>query len=66
MTVTLWNGLAYILKLIGPIVKVLRLVDNEKKLNMGYIYIYIYGAMDHAKEAIQLLMEMKARIRLFL
>lgn len=41
MTVTLWNGLAYILKLIGPIVKVLRLVDNEKKLNMGYIYIYM-------------------------
>ena len=33
----------------GPIVKVLRLVDNEKKPAMGYIY----EAMERAKLAIQ-------------
>nr|KYP35509.1 hypothetical protein KK1_043451 [Cajanus cajan] len=33
----------------GPIVRVLRLVDNEKKPAMGYIY----EAMERAKEAIQ-------------
>nr|XP_009789718.1 PREDICTED: uncharacterized protein LOC104237297 [Nicotiana sylvestris] len=38
----------YILKIMGPLVKVLRLTDNEKKPAMGYIY----EAMDRAKEAI--------------
>ena len=33
----------------GPLVSVLRLVDNEKKPAMGFIY----EAMDRAKEAIQ-------------
>nr|KYP47371.1 hypothetical protein KK1_030985 [Cajanus cajan] len=41
------NGV-YILKVMAPFVKVLRLVDGEKKPAMGYIY----EAMDKAKEAI--------------
>ncbi|XP_059283872.1 uncharacterized protein LOC132037383 [Lycium ferocissimum] len=45
---TFWNQVVYILKIIGPPVKVLRLADNEKKPAMGYIY----EAMDRAKEAI--------------
>src|ERR1044072_7280746 len=44
-----WNDIFYILKVMGPLVKVLRLVDNEKKPAMGYIY----EAMDRAKEAIE-------------
>ncbi|KAK4259931.1 hypothetical protein QN277_006209 [Acacia crassicarpa] len=44
-----WNGVVYSLKAMGPLVRVLRLVDNEKKSAMGYIY----EAMDRAKEAIQ-------------
>ena len=40
--------MVYALKLTGPLVKVLRLVDGEKKPAMGYIY----EAMDRAKEAI--------------
>ncbi|KAH1232957.1 hypothetical protein GmHk_09G025506 [Glycine max] len=44
-----WNDVVYALKAMGPLVSVLRLVDNEKKLAMGFIY----EAMDRAKEAIQ-------------
>lgn len=43
-----WKNFVYSLKLTGPLVKVLRLVDGEKKPPMGYIY----EAMDRAKEAI--------------
>ncbi|XP_020203627.1 uncharacterized protein LOC109789148 [Cajanus cajan] len=43
-----WRNVVYILKVMAPLVKVLRLVDGEKKPAMGYIY----EAMDKAKEAI--------------
>lgn len=49
MMVSFWSGVAYVLKLMGPLVKVLRLVENEKKPVVGYIY----EAMDRAKEVIQ-------------
>ncbi|GJS19445.1 3-hydroxyisobutyryl-CoA hydrolase 1-like protein [Tanacetum coccineum] len=45
---TFWSNIVYILKLTGPIVSVLRLVDGEKKPAM----CYIYQAMKKAKEAI--------------
>ena len=44
-----WNHVVYILKVMGPLVKVLQLVDNERKPAMGYIY----KAMDRCKEAIK-------------
>ena len=40
-----WNTVVFALKVSGPLVKVLRLVDTEKKPPMGYIY----KAMDRAK-----------------
>lgn len=43
-----WRNIVYALKLTGPLVKVLRMVDGETKPAMGYIY----EAMDIAKEAI--------------
>ncbi|XP_050258962.1 uncharacterized protein LOC126703956 [Quercus robur] len=43
-----WNTIVYILKVMGPFVRVLPLVDNERKPTMSYIY----EAMDRAKEAI--------------
>ncbi|KAL0326696.1 UNVERIFIED_CONTAM: hypothetical protein Sangu_1747600 [Sesamum angustifolium] len=43
-----WNHVLYIIKIAGPLVKVLRLVDGERKPPMGYIY----EVMDRAKEAI--------------
>ncbi|XP_059627377.1 uncharacterized protein LOC132270198 [Cornus florida] len=43
-----WNNIIFSLKVSGPLIPVLRLVDSEKKPPMGYIY----AAMDRAKEAI--------------
>ncbi|XP_057984783.1 uncharacterized protein LOC110670460 [Hevea brasiliensis] len=48
MMPTFWTNIVYILKIFGPLVRVLRLVDDEKMPAMGYIY----EAMDRAKEAI--------------
>lgn len=50
-----WRNVAYALKLVGPLVKVLRMVDGDKKPAMGYMY----EAMDRAKEAIAKSFEMK-------
>ncbi|GKV01898.1 hypothetical protein SLEP1_g14410 [Rubroshorea leprosula] len=44
-----WNETVYALKVMGPLVGVHHLLDNEKKLAMGYIY----ELMDRTKEAIQ-------------
>ncbi|RDY06908.1 hypothetical protein CR513_09041, partial [Mucuna pruriens] len=44
-----WNDVVYALKAMGPIVCVLRLVDNKKRPAMDYIY----EAMNRTKEAIQ-------------
>lgn len=44
-----WNDTVQALKVGGPLVTVLRLVDGEKKPSMGYIY----EAMDRAKESIE-------------
>ena len=44
-----WNDVVYTLKAMGPLVKVLRLVDNEKKPAMGYIYEAIANARNLIK-----------------
>ncbi|KAJ0685123.1 putative transcription factor/ chromatin remodeling BED-type(Zn) family [Helianthus annuus] len=46
---TFWRNITYTLKLVGPLVKVLRLVDGDRSPAMGYIY----EAMDRAKENIK-------------
>ncbi|XP_061352114.1 uncharacterized protein LOC133297067 [Gastrolobium bilobum] len=43
-----WKSIHYCLKIVTPLVKVLRLVDGDSKPAMGYIY----EAMDRAKEEI--------------
>ncbi|RVW39587.1 hypothetical protein CK203_090641 [Vitis vinifera] len=43
-----WNTIVFCLKVSGPLVRVLRLVDGEKKASMGYIY----EAMNRAKDTI--------------
>lgn len=50
-----WRHFVYALKLAGPLVKVLRVVDGERKPPMGYIY----EVMDRAKEAISKSFSMK-------
>ncbi|KAL6552146.1 hypothetical protein OROGR_008300 [Orobanche gracilis] len=48
MMPSFWNSVVYAVKVADPLIKVLRLVDGEKKPPMGYIY----EAMDRAKEEI--------------
>ncbi|GJY41374.1 retrovirus-related pol polyprotein from transposon RE1 [Tanacetum coccineum] len=48
-----WRNVAYALKLTGPLVKVLRIVDGDKKPAMGYIY----EAMDRLKETKHVLLQ---------
>ncbi|KAK2662975.1 hypothetical protein Ddye_001549 [Dipteronia dyeriana] len=43
-----WNNVVFALKIVGPLVGALRLVDSERKSPMGYMY----EAMDRTKEAI--------------
>ncbi|XP_075073625.1 uncharacterized protein LOC107783682 isoform X1 [Nicotiana tabacum] len=43
-----WNDVVRALKVGGPLIRVLRMVDGEKKPPMGYLY----EAMDRAKESI--------------
>ncbi|KAJ0539419.1 putative HAT dimerization domain, ribonuclease H-like superfamily [Helianthus annuus] len=47
-TPTFWNNVLFTLKIMGPLVRVLRIVDNEKKPAMGYVY----EGMERAKTAI--------------
>ena len=49
LTASFWNDVLYTLKCMAPLVDVLRMVDNEKKPAMGYIY----AAMGVAKESIE-------------
>ncbi|KAL6561966.1 hypothetical protein OROGR_002973 [Orobanche gracilis] len=44
-----WKNILFALKVCGPLIKVLRMVDGEKKPPMGYIY----GAMERAKITIK-------------
>nr|XP_016494157.1 PREDICTED: uncharacterized protein LOC107813401 [Nicotiana tabacum] len=49
LTPSFWNNVIHALKIGGPLVKVLLLVDGEQRPQMGYLYEVI----DRAKEAIQ-------------
>ncbi|KAK8935160.1 hypothetical protein KSP39_PZI013740 [Platanthera zijinensis] len=48
LMISFWRSIIDILKIFGPLVRVLRLVDGEKRSAMSYIY----EAMNRAKEAI--------------
>ena len=51
-----WNTIVFFLRISGPLVRVFRLVDSEKKTLMRYIY----EAMNRAKDTnVRSLMEMK-------
>ncbi|XP_073219750.1 uncharacterized protein [Cicer arietinum] len=46
-----WNDIIYTLKVMEPLVQVLRLVDNEKKPAMGYIYAEMIKAKEDIRKA---------------
>ncbi|KAF8405813.1 hypothetical protein HHK36_007890 [Tetracentron sinense] len=49
LSTTFWNNIVYAMKITAQLMRVLRLVDGEKKPHMGYIY----EAMDRAKKTIK-------------
>lgn len=44
-----WNYVIFILKAMGPLVRILRMMDNKNMPTMRYMY----EAMDRAKEALR-------------
>ncbi|XP_019097479.1 PREDICTED: uncharacterized protein LOC104772763 [Camelina sativa] len=48
MSVKFWNGMIMCLKVFGPLVKLLRLVDGDKKLTIGFLH----GELIEAKNQI--------------
>ncbi|XP_059629812.1 uncharacterized protein LOC132272735 [Cornus florida] len=48
LMLSFWTNIVYSLKVASPLIRVLKLVDGEKRPPMGYIY----EAMERAKEAI--------------
>lgn len=38
MSSLFWNGVIFVLKVFGPLVKLLRVADGEKKPSMGFIF----------------------------
>ncbi|XP_060170974.1 uncharacterized protein LOC132601945 [Lycium barbarum] len=49
MSYTFWNNVVHALKIGGPLIKVLHLVDGEQKPPMGYLF----EAMDRVKDSIR-------------
>ncbi|KAI8530132.1 hypothetical protein RHMOL_Rhmol11G0032000 [Rhododendron molle] len=49
MSQAFWNGVTLCLKVFGPLVMVLRLVDGDRKPSMGFVY----GELTKAKEEIK-------------
>ena len=46
MSISFWNGVTQCLKVFAPLVRVLRLVDGDRKPSMGFVY----GELKNAKE----------------
>nr|XP_011458667.1 PREDICTED: uncharacterized protein LOC101299743 [Fragaria vesca subsp. vesca] len=51
LSAAFWNGVTLCLKVFAPLVKVLRLVDGDKKPSMGFVYGELYRAKEEIKEA---------------
>ncbi|XP_040373461.1 uncharacterized protein LOC112199077 [Rosa chinensis] len=50
LSASFWNGVSLCLKVFAPLVKVLRLVDGDRKPSMGFVY----GELLRAKEEIKM------------
>ncbi|XP_052181388.1 uncharacterized protein LOC127794391 [Diospyros lotus] len=52
LSIAFWNGVTICLKVFAPLVKVLRIVDADKKPSMGFLYGEINQAKKDIKEAL--------------
>ena len=51
MSVSFWNGVTQCLKVFAPLVRVLRLVDGDRKPSIGFVYGELNKAKEEIKEA---------------
>ena len=51
LSAAFWNGVTLCLKVFAPLVKVLRLVDGDRKPSMGFVYGELNKAKEEIKEA---------------
>ena len=52
MSVSFWNGVTQYLKVFAPLVRVLRLVDGDRKPSMGFVYGELKKTKEEIKEAL--------------
>ncbi|XP_052203671.1 uncharacterized protein LOC127808959 [Diospyros lotus] len=52
LSIAFWNGVTICLKVFAPLVRVLRIVDADKKSSMGFLYGEINQAKKDIKEAL--------------
>ena len=48
-----WNGVNYCLRVFAPLVRVLRLVDGDRKPSMGFLYGELKRAKEEIREALK-------------
>ena len=48
-----WNDCHIIVHIVSPLVRLLRIVDYEKKPAIGYVYVGMYRAIDGIKKNFQ-------------
>lgn len=51
MSSAFWNGVVFVLNVFGPLVKLLKIADGEKKPSMGFIYGELLEARIKIKNA---------------
>ncbi|KAG5562686.1 hypothetical protein RHGRI_005418 [Rhododendron griersonianum] len=51
MSMTFWNGVTLCLKVLGPLVMVLQLVDGDRKPSIGFVYGELKNTKEEIKEA---------------
>jgi hypothetical protein len=51
--VSFWDDIVHVLKAMGPLIKVLRLVDNEKNPAMGFVYQAMVDARNQIKKKLR-------------
>ncbi|KAL5826987.1 hypothetical protein ACOSQ4_018784 [Xanthoceras sorbifolium] len=52
MSMSFWNGMTTCLKVFAPLVKVLRLIDGDRKPAMGFVYEELLLAKEEIKVAL--------------
>ncbi|KAK3198264.1 hypothetical protein Dsin_021679 [Dipteronia sinensis] len=53
LSIMFWNGMEYCLRVFSPLVRVLRLVDGDRKPSMGFLYVELKKAKEEIREELK-------------